>query len=61
MLAVAYKLDSTNPEAEGNSFKLIDLLANFDLPHEDMKQTMDDATALVVKVKMVTENQLTIT
>ncbi|EKM75359.1 hypothetical protein AGABI1DRAFT_116467 [Agaricus bisporus var. burnettii JB137-S8] len=60
-LAVAYEeLDGDNPEAEGNGFELIGLLAIFDPPRTDTKQTIDDALALGVKVKMVTGDQLAI-
>ena len=60
-LAVAYEeLDGDDPEAEGNGFELIGLLAIFDPPREDTKQTIDDAIALGVKVKMVTGDQLAI-
>ncbi|KAG6377316.1 hypothetical protein JVT61DRAFT_15105 [Boletus reticuloceps] len=60
-LAVGYEeLDGDDPEAEGNGFELIGLLAIFDPPREDTKQTIDDAIALGVKVKMVTGDQLAI-
>jgi len=60
-LAVAYEeIDGDDPEAEGNGFELIGLLAIFDPPREDTKQTIDDAMALGVKVKMVTGDQLAI-
>ncbi|KIK22054.1 hypothetical protein PISMIDRAFT_11906 [Pisolithus microcarpus 441] len=60
-LAVAYEeVDGDDPEAEGNGFELIGLLAIFDPPREDTKQTIDDALALGVKVKMVTGDQLAI-
>ena len=60
-LAVAYEeLDSDNFEAEGNGFELIGLLAIFDPPRDDTKQTIDDAIALGVRVKMVTGDQLAI-
>ncbi|KAI6040836.1 plasma membrane H+-transporting ATPase [Pisolithus marmoratus] len=60
-LAVAYEeLDGDDAEAEGNGFELIGLLAIFDPPREDTKQTIDDALALGVKVKMVTGDQLAI-
>ncbi|KAG0693733.1 hypothetical protein DFH29DRAFT_816042 [Suillus ampliporus] len=60
-LAVAYEeLDGDDPEGEGNGFELIGLLAIFDPPREDTKQTIDDAMALGVKVKMVTGDQLAI-
>jgi H+-transporting ATPase len=60
-LAVAYEeLDGDDHEAEGNGFELVGLLAIFDPPREDTKQTIDDALALGVKVKMVTGDQLAI-
>ncbi|KAG7094907.1 hypothetical protein E1B28_005713 [Marasmius oreades] len=60
-LAVAYEeIDGDDPEAEGNGFELIGLLAIFDPPRDDTKQTIDDAIALGVKVKMVTGDQLAI-
>ncbi|KAF5356792.1 hypothetical protein D9756_006760 [Leucocoprinus leucothites] len=60
-LAVAYEeLEGDDPEAEGNGFELIGLLAIFDPPRSDTKQTIDDALALGVKVKMVTGDQLAI-
>ncbi|KAI0715892.1 plasma membrane H+-transporting ATPase [Cerioporus squamosus] len=60
-LAVAYEeLEGDDPEGEGNGFELIGLLAIFDPPREDTKQTIDDALALGVKVKMVTGDQLAI-
>ncbi|KAG8927920.1 plasma membrane H+-ATPase [Tulasnella sp. 419] len=60
-LAVAYEeLDHDDPEGEGNGFELIGLLAIFDPPRDDTKQTIDDAIALGVKVKMVTGDQLAI-
>ncbi|CAL1698773.1 unnamed protein product [Somion occarium] len=60
-LAVAYEeVDGDDPEGEGNGFELIGLLAIFDPPREDTKQTIDDAMALGVKVKMVTGDQLAI-
>ncbi|KAL0959831.1 hypothetical protein HGRIS_011508 [Hohenbuehelia grisea] len=60
-LAVAYEeVDGDDFEAEGNGFELIGLLAIFDPPRDDTKQTIDDALALGVKVKMVTGDQLAI-
>ncbi|KAG8691039.1 plasma membrane H+-ATPase [Ceratobasidium sp. 423] len=60
-LAVAYEeLDHDNHEGEGSGFELIGLLAIFDPPRDDTKQTIDDAIALGVKVKMVTGDQLAI-
>lgn len=60
-LAVAYEeVDGDDHEAEGNGFELIGLLSIFDPPRDDTKQTIDDAMALGVKVKMVTGDQLAI-
>ncbi|KAH8804341.1 hypothetical protein DL96DRAFT_1766457 [Flagelloscypha sp. PMI_526] len=60
-LAVAYEeVDGDDFEAEGNGFELIGLLAIYDPPRDDTKQTIDDAIALGVKVKMVTGDQLAI-
>jgi len=60
-LAVAYEeLDGDDFEAEGNGFELIGLLAIYDPPRDDTKQTIDDAVALGVRVKMVTGDQLAI-
>ena len=60
-LAVAYEeIDGDDFEAEGNGFELIGLLAIYDPPREDTKQTIDDALALGVRVKMVTGDQLAI-
>jgi H+-transporting ATPase len=60
-LAVAYEeVDGTDPEAEGNGFELIGLMSIFDPPRDDTKQTIDDAIALGVRVKMVTGDQLAI-
>lgn len=60
-LAVAFEdVPSGNKEDPGNGFELIGLLAIFDPPREDTKQTIDDAQALGVKVKMVTGDQLAI-
>jgi len=60
-LAVAYEeIDGDDFEAEGNGFELIGLLAIYDPPREDTKQTIDDAVALGVRVKMVTGDQLAI-
>ncbi|KAJ7131664.1 HAD-like domain-containing protein [Mycena crocata] len=53
-LAVAYEIDGDIYLAEGNGFELISLLAIFDPPRENTKQTIEDALALEVKVKMVT-------
>ncbi|VDC04710.1 unnamed protein product [Peniophora sp. CBMAI 1063] len=60
-LAVAYEeVEGEDPEGEGNGFELIGLLSIFDPPRDDTKQTIDDAMALGVKVKMVTGDQLAI-
>ena len=60
-LAIAYEeVDGDDFEAEGNGFELIGLLSIFDPPRDDTKQTIDDAMALGVKVKMVTGDQLAI-
>lgn len=60
-LAVAFEeLDHDDHEGEGNGFELVGLLAIFDPPRSDTKQTIDDAMALGVKVKMVTGDQLAI-
>ncbi|THH19797.1 hypothetical protein EUX98_g8705 [Antrodiella citrinella] len=57
---VTKELEGEDLEDEGNSFELIGLLAIFDPPREDTKQTIDDVIALGVKVKMVTGDQLAI-
>ncbi|KAI5479058.1 hypothetical protein MNV49_004340 [Pseudohyphozyma bogoriensis] len=60
-LAVAFEdVPSGNKEEPGNGFELIGLLAIYDPPRDDTKQTIDDAQALGVKVKMVTGDQLAI-
>ncbi|PPQ88780.1 hypothetical protein CVT25_010466 [Psilocybe cyanescens] len=60
-LAVAFEeVDGDDFEAEGNGFELIGLLAIYDPPRDDTKQTIDDAVALGVRVKMVTGDQLAI-
>ena len=60
-LAVAFEeVTGDHHEAEGNGFELIGLLAIFDPPRDDTKQTIDEAMALGVKVKMVTGDQLAI-
>lgn len=60
-LAVAYEeVDGDDFTAPGNGFELIGLLSIFDPPREDTKQTIEDALALGVKVKMVTGDQLAI-
>ena len=52
-LAVAYEeIDNDNFEAEGNGFELIGLPAIYDPHREDTKQTVDDALALGIRVKM---------
>jgi len=60
-LAVAFEeVEGDDHDAEGNGFELIGLLPIFDPPREDTKQTIDDAMALGVRVKMVTGDQLAI-
>ncbi|PPR06522.1 hypothetical protein CVT24_001441 [Panaeolus cyanescens] len=60
-LAVAYEeVDGDDFEAEGNGFELIGLLSIYDPPRDDTKQTIDEAIALGVRVKMVTGDQLAI-
>lgn len=60
-LAVAYEdVNGTEPDSPGNGFELVGLLSIFDPPRSDTKQTIDDAMALGVKVKMVTGDQLAI-
>ncbi|WVQ73411.1 plasma-membrane proton-efflux P-type ATPase [Cryptococcus sp. DSM 104548] len=60
-LAVAYEdVQGSSHEDAGNGFELVGLLSIFDPPRSDTKQTIDDAMALGVKVKMVTGDQLAI-
>ncbi|KAJ8291311.1 ATPase 4, plasma membrane-type [Rhodotorula toruloides] len=60
-LAVAVEdVPSGNKDEPGNGFELIGLLAIFDPPRDDTKQTIDEAIALGVRVKMVTGDQLAI-
>jgi H+-transporting ATPase len=60
-LAVAFEdVLGDTPDAQGNGFELVGLLSIFDPPRSDTKQTIDDAMALGVKVKMVTGDQLAI-
>ncbi|KAL7420499.1 plasma membrane H+-ATPase [Cryptotrichosporon argae] len=60
-LAVAYEdVMGDQKDSEGNGFELVGLLSIFDPPRSDTKQTIDDAMALGVKVKMVTGDQLAI-
>lgn len=60
-LAVAYEdVLGDTPDSPGNGFELVGLLSIFDPPRSDTKQTIDDAMALGVKVKMVTGDQLAI-
>ena len=60
-LAVAYEdVLGEEPDSPGNGFELVGLLSIFDPPRSDTKQTIDDAMALGVKVKMVTGDQLAI-
>ncbi|PWN34819.1 plasma-membrane proton-e [Meira miltonrushii] len=60
-LAVACEeVPSNEKEGEGSGFELIGLLAIFDPPRDDTKQTLEDAQALGVQVKMATGDQLEI-
>jgi H+-transporting ATPase len=60
-LAVAFEeVPSGDPTVPGEGFELVGLLSIFDPPREDTKQTIDDAMALGVRVKMVTGDQLAI-
>ncbi|KAF8812585.1 plasma membrane H+-transporting ATPase [Phlegmacium glaucopus] len=60
-LAVAYEeLSGDELSVEGNGFELVGLLAIFDPPRSDTKQTIEEALALGVRVKMVTGDQLAI-
>ena len=60
-LAVAYEdVNGTEKDSQGSGFELVGLLSIFDPPRSDTKQTIDDAMALGVKVKMVTGDQLAI-
>ncbi|KNZ45000.1 plasma-membrane proton-efflux P-type ATPase [Puccinia sorghi] len=60
-LAVAFEdVPSNDKDAPGNGFELVGLLAIFDPPRDDTKQTIDDAMLLGVSVKMVTGDQLAI-
>jgi H+-transporting ATPase len=60
-LAVAYEdVNGDEKDSPGNGFELVGLLSIFDPPRSDTKQTIDDAMALGVKVKMVTGDQLAI-
>jgi H+-transporting ATPase len=60
-LAVAHEdVLGDEKDAPGNGFELVGLLSIFDPPRSDTKQTIDDAMALGVKVKMVTGDQLAI-
>ncbi|KAH9960763.1 plasma-membrane proton-e [Lactifluus volemus] len=60
-VAVAYEeLEGEDAHAEGNGFELVGLLTIFDPPREDTKQTIEDALAFGVKVKMITGDQLSI-
>ncbi|UZJ56972.1 hypothetical protein CBS101457_006292 [Exobasidium rhododendri] len=60
-LAVAVEdVPSGEADGEGNGYELIGLLAIFDPPRDDTKQTLDDAKALGVQVKMATGDQLAI-
>ncbi len=60
-LAIAYEdVQGQEKDSQGNGFELVGLLSIFDPPRSDTKQTIDDAMALGVKVKMVTGDQLAI-
>lgn len=60
-LAVAHEeVMGDQKDSPGNGFELVGLLSIFDPPRSDTKQTIDDAMALGVKVKMVTGDQLAI-
>ncbi|OCF56778.1 plasma-membrane proton-efflux P-type ATPase [Kwoniella mangroviensis CBS 10435] len=60
-LAVAYEdVVGDAADGQGSGFELVGLLSIFDPPRSDTKQTIDDAMALGVKVKMVTGDQLAI-
>lgn len=60
-LAVAYEdVPDGTKEGAGTGFELVGLLAIFDPPRDDTKQTLDDAMALGVQVKMATGDQLAI-
>ncbi|KAM0754842.1 plasma membrane ATPase [Meredithblackwellia eburnea MCA 4105] len=60
-LAIAFEdVPSGNKDEPGNGFELLGLLSIFDPPRDDTKQTIDDAQALGVRVKMVTGDQLAI-
>ncbi|PWN52859.1 plasma-membrane proton-e [Violaceomyces palustris] len=60
-LAVAFEdVPSGDKEGEGTGFELLGLLAIFDPPRHDTKETLDNAQALGVRVKMVTGDQLAI-
>lgn len=60
-LAVAFEdVPNGDKEAAGNGFELVGLLAIFDPPRDDTKQTLENAQALGVQVKMATGDQLAI-
>ncbi|KAI8450347.1 H+-transporting ATPase [Phakopsora pachyrhizi] len=60
-VAVAYEdVSSGNPLGPGDGFQLIGLLGISDPPRADSKQTIDEAMALGLKVKMITGDQLDI-
>jgi H+-transporting ATPase len=60
-LAVAVEeVPSGEVDGQGDGYELIGLLAIFDPPRSDTKQTLDDAKALGVQVKMATGDQLAI-
>lgn len=54
-LPLAYEeLNHDNLEGEGNEFGLIGPLTIFDPPRDEVKQAINDALALCVKVKAAT-------
>ncbi|GAA98439.1 uncharacterized protein L969DRAFT_48289 [Mixia osmundae IAM 14324] len=60
-LAVAHEtVTSDDKDGPGDGFRLIGLLAIYDPPRDDTRQTIEDALALGVKVKMATGDQLAI-
>ncbi len=60
LAVAAEEVQGDTADAQGNGFELVGLLSIFDPPRSDTKQTIDDAMALGVKVKMVTGDQLAI-
>lgn len=60
-LAIAFEeVPSGNKDDHGNGFELVGLMSIFDPPREDTHQTINEAIALGIKVKMVTGDQLAI-